>query len=140
MTTGHVPWHLILLGTIKVLKTFGLIPGAIAAFGLRKLFQKFRQKRAIAGWPATEATIQSAKVHQEGVRRYWAEITYSYYVGEYRAGTYLRRFRKEDDADEFVRQLRDKRIQVRYKDSDPDSSVILDRDIEMVALLTPQLR
>jgi len=140
MTSGHVPWHLILLGSIKLLKTFGLIPGAIAAFGLRKLFQKLRQKRAIAGWPATEATIQSAKVHQEGVRRYWAEITYSYYVGEYRAGTYLRRFRKEDDADEFVRQLRDKRIQVRYKDSDPDNSVILDRDIEMVALLTPQLR
>ena len=140
MTSGHVPWHLILLGSIKLLKTFGLIPGAIAAFGLRKLFQKLRQKRAIAGWPATEATIQSAKVHQEGVRRYWAEITYSYCVGEYRAGTYLRRFRKEDDADEFVRQLRDKRIQVRYKDSDPDNSVILDRDIEMVALLTPQLR
>jgi hypothetical protein len=140
MTSGHVPWHLILLGSIKLLKTFGLIPGAIAAFGLRKLFQKLRQKRAIAGWPATEATIQSAKVHQEGVRRYWAEITYTYYVGEYRAGTYLRRFRKEDDADEFVRQLRDKRIQVRYKDSDPDNSVILDRDIEMVALLTPQLR
>ncbi len=140
MTSGHVPWNLILLGTIKLLKTFGLIPGAIAAFGMRKLYQKLRQKRAIAGWPATEATIQSAKVHQEGVRSYWAEVTDSYYVGEYRAGTYLRRFRKEDDADEFVRQLRDKRIQVRYKDSDPDSSVILDRDVEMVALLTPELR
>jgi hypothetical protein len=76
----------------------------------------------------------------EGVMRYWAEITYSYYVGEYRAGTYVRRFREEDHADDFVRQLRDKRIQVWYRDSDPDNSVILDRDIEMVALLTPQLR
>lgn len=139
MHISHVPWDVFFLGTIKLLKTFGLIPGAIAAFGLRKLYQKQRQKRAIAGWPSTEATVQSGGVHKERVMRYWAEITYSYFVGEYRSGTYVRRFRREEHAEDFVRQLKDKRIQVRYRDSDPDSSVILDRDIEMIALLTPQL-
>jgi hypothetical protein len=57
-----------------------------------------------------------------------------------RVGTYLRNFRKEDDANEFVRQLRDKRLHVHYKESNFDTSVILDRDLEMIVLLLPQLR
>lgn len=129
-----------MLGAFKLLKGFGLLPGAIAVIGVRKLYQKWRQRQAIAGWPSTEALIQSGTVHHEGTRSYWAEITYSYYVGEYRAGHYLRHFRKEEQADDFIRQLKDKRIQVHYNDADPDKSVILDRDIEMIALLVPQLR
>ena len=80
------------------------------------------------------------RVHQEGPRNFWAEISYSYFVGEYRSGTYIRHFRKEEQADDFVSQLRDRRIQVRYKESDPENSVILDRDLELIGLLAPQLR
>jgi len=140
MEIQHLNWGPILVGAFKLLKGFGLLPGAIAAIGVRKLYQKWRQRQAIAGWPATEATIQSGAVHQEGARSHWAEITYSYYAGEYRAGHYVRHFRKEEQASEFIRQLKDKRIQVHYNDADPDKSVILERDLEMVALLQPEMR
>ncbi len=135
-----MPWEVIFFGMIKLIKAFGLIPGAIAAFGVRKLYQKWRQNKAMAGWPVTDGTILSGQVRREGPpRRFWAEITYFYFVGEYRSGTYVRRFRKEEDADAFIRQVKDKRLQVRYNDSHPDQSVILDRDLEMIVLLSPQL-
>ena len=140
MNFHHVPWEAILLGALKLLKVFGILPGAVAAIGVRKLYQKRRQSKAIGGWPATEATIQSGEVHRAGMRNIWAELTYSYFAGEYRSGTYVRHFRREEDADEFVRQAREKRIQVRYDDSNPDRSVILDRDLELVTLLETQLR
>ena len=102
----HFHWGLVAFWIVKLLKVFGIIPGAIAATWLRKLYQKRRQTKAMEGWPSTQATIQSGKVHTEG-GRHWAEITYSYFVAEYHSGTYVKNFRKEDDADEFVRQLRD---------------------------------
>jgi hypothetical protein len=61
-------------------------------------------------------------------------------LGEYRSGKHLHHFRREEDADEFVRQIKDKRVQVHYNASDPDKSVILDRDLEMIALMAPQIR
>ncbi len=135
----HYHWGVLLLWIIKLLKVFGIIPGAIAASWLRKLYQRRRQTKAMEGWPSTEATVQSGRVHSEG-RRHWAELTYSYFVAEYHAGTYVKNFHKEDDADEFVRQLRDKRLQVHYNQSKPEVSVILDRDLEMIVLMVPQLR
>jgi hypothetical protein len=134
-----VPWHLIFLVAFKLLKTFGLIPGAIGAVWLRKQFQKRRQQRAMEGWPSTEASILWGKVQREGPRQIWAEVTYSYFVGEYRTGTHLRHFRREEDADEFVRQIKDKRIQIRYKESDPETSTILDRDLDMIAPMALQI-
>ena len=68
-----MPWEVIFFGMIKLIKAFGLIPGAIAAFGVRKLYQKWRQNKAMAGWPVTDGTILSGRVHREGRRRYWAE-------------------------------------------------------------------
>jgi hypothetical protein len=135
-----IHWRLISLVILKLLKTFGLIPGAMAAYWLRGVFQKWRQQRAIAGWPTTQATILWGKVEREGPRRSWAEITYSYYVGEYRSGFYLRRFRDEEDADEFVRQIKDKKVQIRFKESDPETSTILDRDLELVVPIQLQKR
>jgi hypothetical protein len=139
MNIHHIPWEPLLLGAAKLLKIFGIIPGAVAAFGVRKFYQKRRQNRAMAGWPATDATILNGQAHKEGSRRIWVELTYSYYVGEYHAGKHIHRFLKEDDADEFIRQVKDKRVQIHYNNSDPEQSVILDRDLEMVVLLTPQL-
>jgi hypothetical protein len=72
--------------------------------------------------------------------RFWVELTYTYYVGEYRSGKHVHHFRREEEADEFVRQVKDKRVQVHYDASDPDKSVILDRDLEVIALLAPQYR
>jgi len=137
MNTHHLPWHLIFAAALKLLAKFGLIPGSIAAFGLKRLYQKWRQNKAFAGWPATEATILYGTVHREG--RFWVELTYTYYVGEYRSGTHVHRFRREIEAEEFIRQVKDKRLQVRYNPEKPDESAILDRDLEMVAMMAPQL-
>jgi hypothetical protein len=137
MDLRHIPWHLILLATLKLLAKFWLIPGAALGFGLKKLYQKRRQDRAAAGWPSTDATVQTGTVHKQGPGQFWVELTYTYFVEEYRSGKHVHRFRKEEEADEFVRQIKDKRIQVRYNPAKPDESAILDRDLEMVALLTP---
>ncbi len=77
MNLHHLPWEPILFGIVKLLKVFGIIPGAMAAYGVRKLYQRHRQNKAMAGWPATDATIQSGEVHKEGMR-YWVELTYIY--------------------------------------------------------------
>ncbi len=136
----HIPWDLILPELFSLLKYFGVIPGAVAAFGVRKWWQKWRQSQAISGWPQTDATIRSGTVHKEGLRRAWVELSYTYYVGEYRLGTYVHRFRRRDAAEEFVSQVRQRHVQVHYNPANPDRSVILDRDIEMIALLSPQYR
>jgi hypothetical protein len=138
MHDSPLQWQVILLLLLKFLKTFGIIPGVLAAFWFRRLFQKWRQGRAMEGWPSTQATIQWGKTHNEGPRSIWAEITYSYFVGEYRSGTYVRFFRREEQADEFIRQLKDKQVQVHYKESDPDTSTLLDRDLEMLASISFQ--
>jgi len=140
MNLHHIPWEPILFGLAKLLKTFGLIPGLFAAFGVRKFYQKWRQNRAVSGWPATDATILSGEVHKHGVWSFWTEITYSYFVGEYRSGKYVRHFRREEHADDFVRQVKNQRVQVHYDSANPNTSVILDRDLEMIALLAPQFR
>jgi len=139
MDMQHIPWQLIPLA-FKLMAKFGLIPGAAAGYGVKKLYQKWRQNWAFVGWPSTEARVQYVTVHSEGPRQFWVELTYSYFFEEYRSGTHVHRFPKEDEADEFVRQIKDKRLQVRYNPDKPDESVILDRDLEMVALLAPQLR
>jgi hypothetical protein len=134
---SHYDWGLIVLSAIKFLKVFGFIPGAVAAFAIRRFVQKRLQRKAMEGWPAADARIHGGNVHHEG-RRFWAEITYSYYVGEYRSGTYVRGFKREEQADDFARQLKDKTVRVHYKEADPDRSVLLDRDIELIVLLAPQ--
>jgi len=123
----------------KLLKAFGLIPGAVAAYGMKRMYQGWRQKKAMNGWPSTSARVLNGQVHKEN-RRYWVELTYSYYVEEYRSGKYVRKFRREEEADDFVRQVSDRQVQIRYNQNKPDESVILDRDLEMIAALTPQFR
>lgn len=140
MDSNPTHWAYLIALSIKLLAKFGLIPGVFAAFGIQKIRQKYRQRRAVEGWPSTEANIQWCKIHQEGIGNYWVEVTYSYFVGEYRSGTYIRRFTREAQADDFARQLRDKRLQVHYKPNDPADSVFLERDLEMVAALIPEIR
>jgi hypothetical protein len=136
MGSHHIPWEALIFGIVKLLKVFGVIPGAIAAFGARKLYQKWRQQKAIAGWPATDATIQSGQVHKQG----WVELSYTYFVGEYRSGTFVHKLRSREHAEDFIRQVKDKHVLVHYNSNDPEKSVILDRDLEMVALLAPAYR
>jgi hypothetical protein len=136
MAPQSIPWHLLPVA-LKLLAKFGLIPGAALGYGMKKFYQKRRQDRASAGWPSTDATVQYGKVHKEGPRQHWVELTYTYFVEEYRTGTHIHRFRKEEEGEEFLRQIKDKKIQVRYNPNKPGESAILDRDLEMVVLLSP---
>ncbi len=140
MDPHHLPWHLIVLSLLKFLKVFGIIPGVGAAYWLPRIFQKWRQQRAAEGWPSVDATILSATVHGEGKRKFVAALTYGYFVDEYRTGKYRRHFRRDEDAYEFARQIRDKLVHVHYDAANPDRSVILDRDLELLVLLVPQFR
>jgi superfamily I DNA and RNA helicase len=137
MNLHSIPWHLIIPAAFKLLAKFGLIPGAALGYGAKKLFQKRRQNRASESWLSTEARIQYGIVKKEGPRQFWVELTYTYFVGEYRTGKHVHRFRKEDEAEQFLSQIKDKRLQARYNPAKPDESVLLDRDIEMVAMLAP---
>jgi hypothetical protein len=132
MLDARPHWEYIFV-VIKLLKTFGLFPGAVAAFFAQRWLQRWRQGRAQEGWPSVDGVVVSGKVVDEGWRNYWAEIRYSYCVGEYRAGVYVRKFSHSDDAAEFVRELQDKRPRVHYKESDPDVSTLLNRDLEILA-------
>jgi hypothetical protein len=136
MDWRHIPWHLLPVA-LKLLAKFGLIPGAALGYGMRKFYQKRRQDRAASGWAATDGTVQDAKVHKQGVRQYWVELTYRYFVEEYRIGKHVHRLHTQEEAEEFMRQIKDNRVQVRYNPGKPDESAILDRDLEMVVLLNP---
>ena len=57
----HFHWGWILYWIIKLLKVFGIIPGAIAASWVQKFYQKQRQRRAMEGWPSTEATFNQQR-------------------------------------------------------------------------------
>ncbi len=138
MNFHHFPWGLIALELIKLFKFLGIIPGAIAAAGVRRYYQKRRQAKAMEGWPAVDATIRGGEVTKHGWRSYWVEFGYTYFVGEYRIGKYVRHFKRSNDASDFIGQVRNKQVHAHYDPADPEKSVILDRDLEMLALLAPQ--
>lgn len=94
------------------------------ALGWRR-FQRQHKLDASQGWSSVEGVILGGKVAPvPKTRLYRATLSYSYFVQEYRADEYAREFSKEADADEFVRSLKDRRLQIRYKPGNPDISVL----------------
>jgi hypothetical protein len=90
----------------------------------RRRFQESMQKTAV-GWPSAEATIQWAKVERiSGTTRFVVNLTYTYFVGKFRAGDFAQEFKKEHEADAFAHAMRDRRLQIRYKQSDPEISIV----------------
>ena len=72
--------------------------------------------------------------------KHLATLTYSYFVDEFRSGTYDREFSREADADQFAREVKDRAIQVRYKSANPDVSCPEASEIEQMALAASSLR
>jgi hypothetical protein len=98
--------------------------GAWAVIAWRR-FRRTQKNDSARGWPSVEGVIVDGQVKPiPKTRLFLATITYSYFVEEYRAGKYLREFSKEADADEFVRGLKDRRLQIRYKPDKPDTSIL----------------
>ena len=125
---GHYLWRI--FDHFEYVGTF-LLGGAAVA--VRRYWQKLRETRA-AGWPSAEATIQSATVQaHEG---YDVQVTYRYYaLQEYRYGKYSRHFRKKEAAEQFAEGIRGRSLQIRYREDNPEVSVLMERDLELTGAL-----
>ena len=101
-------------------------------------WRRKRDEEAAQGWPSTEGRITAGKVSSLGhTSRYLATLDYSFFLAQYHYGKYTHEFAKKAEAEEFARQLKDKRVQIRYNQSNPNRSVLEQRTIEQYILLTP---
>jgi hypothetical protein len=101
-------------------------------------WQKRRLETIAQGWPSVDGVILSGHVEPTPKTScFVATLQYSYFVDEYHTGTFLHEFAKETDADDFVRQLTNKRVPIRYNQSTPDKSVLEQSAAEQQAQLTP---
>jgi len=120
---------------------FKYVFGFVAAWGaiyLRR-WRKSRSEESAQGWPSVEGNISDGKVKPiPHTSRYLASLEYTYFVEEYRLGEYTHEFSKKSDADDFVRQLKGKRVHIRYNPSNPDKSVLEQSVIEQLVLLAPR--
>lgn len=132
--TPHVPRVLLLIVRYSVY--FGF---AWAAVYWRR-WQKRRRETSAQGWPSVEAVILGGHVAPVSKTScFLATLQYTYYVdGDYRTGKYTHEFAKETDADDFVRQIKDKRVPIRYKPSNPNNSVLEQSVVEQHTQLTPR--
>lgn len=132
MTSANT--HLVGLG-IRIGLYFAI---AWSALFFRR-WQKSRRESIAQSWPSVEGVIVSGNVVPiPKTSRFNATLQYTYFVDEYRTGKYTHEFSKETDADDFVRQLKDKRLQIRYKQSNPDKSVLEQSVVEQHVMLAPR--
>jgi hypothetical protein len=142
MSNGlSIPWHNLWRYThvwIYLLKYPLAFIAGWAAIYLRR-WRKNRNENAAQGWPSVEGRIIGGKVTPvPKTSRFHASLEYTYFIEEYRSGRYDHDFSSEADADNFVRTMKDKRVQIRYKQSNPDKSVLEQRTVEQYILLTPR--
>ena len=86
-------------------------------------------RRSSQSWPAVEGKILYG--HAKGVSGgglsvvWYAEMTYTFTTiqGEYHAGRFDHRTAGEEQADEYVRRMKDGKVLVRYKPGNPDVSL-----------------
>ena len=102
-------------------------------------WRKSRNETIAQGWPSVEGVIVSGKVTPiPKTNHFHVALQYTYFVEEYRTGKYLHDFPNESEADDFVRQMKDKRVQIRYNQSNPDKSVLEQSVIEQHVMLAPR--
>ncbi len=89
-----------------------------------------RLKREAENWPSIDGRMHDGKVEpSDSGNRSVASFYYDYFLGEYRCGTYQQEFQKEQQAQDFVSQMKDKHVTVRYNPSNPDESVVDDKSV-----------
>lgn len=133
----HFDWHHLwrLIRPFEYLVTFALGSGVVA---VRRYWQKWRENGA-TGWPSADAIIQSAEVKAH--HGYDVHVSYRYYAGqEYRYGKYSRHFRKREPADAFADSVRGRNVPVRYRQDNPNVSVLVERDLELAGIVQNQMK
>jgi hypothetical protein len=97
-----------------------------------------RRENTAQSWPTVEGILLSGTVTPiKKTTRYLATVQYSYFVDEYRSGKYTQEFTREAEADDFVRQIKDKRVLIRYKESKPDVSCLETSMVAQIVALSP---
>ena len=121
--------------------TFRFASYFAAAWGalyIRRGLKRHRE-RVAQRWPLVDGVVLGGTVTR--IRRtshFHATLMYSYFVREYRTGRYVHEFAREPDADAFVRLMKDKRVHIRYKPSNPARSVLEQSVVERHVLLAPR--
>jgi hypothetical protein len=123
---------------IEPLKWVVAIPAAWGGLYFRRWLKNRREETA-QGWPSIEGRITGGKVVAiPKTSRFLATVSYIFFLEEYHTGKYTHEFSKESDADDFVRNMRDQRVHIRYKQSNPDKSVLEQSVVEQHILLAPR--
>lgn len=126
-------WHHLapFAGTFHYFIAF--IVGAIVV-AARKYMQRVRENQA-AMWPSADGEVQTAtvKTSQYGS---WVAVAYRYYAQqEYRYGKYRRHFARKATASAFADAIRGRNIQVRFREDNPNESIVLEQDLQMTGVL-----
>jgi hypothetical protein len=130
-------------GTARLCKAiFRGVSYFVAAWGalyIRRWIKRYRE-RVAQSWPLVEGVILGGSVERIRKTSYFrATLQYTYFVREYLTGEYVHEFSKEADADAFVRLMKDKRVYIRYKKSNPRKSVLEQSVVEQHVLLAPRI-
>jgi hypothetical protein len=125
------------LWILSIKWVFGFVAGWGALY-LRR-WQKRRSEEKAQGWPSVEGRVSGGQVVAiPKTSRFLATLHYIYFLEEYRTGKYTHEFSKEDDANDFVSTMKDQRVQIRYKQSNPAKSVLEQSVVEQHILLAPR--
>jgi len=110
-----------------------IVAGAIIVV-VRKYLQRVRENQA-AMWPSADGQVQTATVKRSQYGS-WVEVAYRYYARQaYRYGKYRRHFARKSAAQAFADAIRGRSIQVRYREDNPNESVVLEQDLQMAGVL-----
>lgn len=117
---------------------------AATAAGFVKPFWQWVQRNRAKSWPITTAQIESATLNEtkpgffsSSPRKsspvYVAELGYSYRVaGQVEAGFYKREFYTEEEAQEFLRDLKGKPLTVHYNSKKPSTSIVSEASVQIL--------
>lgn len=120
------------IGTLKWPLSFVAGWGAISL----NRWRNTRDEANALGWPSAEGRIiSSVAARVANTSRFMVTLEYSFFLEEYHYGKCMHEFSKENEANEFACKLKDKRVQIRYKQSNPDKSVLEQSVIEQHILL-----
>jgi hypothetical protein len=101
-------------------------------------WNKSRRENNAQGWPTAQGTVISGVVKPiPKTTHHMATLTYSYCVDEYYSGKYRHEFAKKAEAEDFVQQMKDKHVQVRYKEGKPKVSILEQSVVEQTVALSP---
>jgi hypothetical protein len=130
-------------GTARLCKSiFRGVSYFVAAWGalfIRRWLKRHRE-RVAQSWALVEGVILNGAVTR--IRRtshFHATLNYTYFVEEYRTGKYIHEFANEAVADAFVRRMKDKRVHIRYKQSNPNKTVLEQSVVEQHVMLAPTI-